>query len=80
MLEGACRAAEPSSFFPVDGAGVELAKKVCAGCPVRSACLEYAIANRIDHGVWGGESERARYRIIRARRRLAGQTAATAAA
>jgi WhiB family redox-sensing transcriptional regulator len=30
--------------------------------------LTYAIENKIDHGVWGGESERARRRIARARR------------
>ena len=31
-------------------------------------CLEYALANRIDHGVWGGTSERERRRILRRRR------------
>jgi len=33
-------------------------------------CLEYALENRIDHGVWGGCSERERRRILK-RRRLA---------
>ncbi len=54
-------------FFPSDGVGVERAKLVCEDCPVSSRCLEYAIENRIDHGVWGGTSERQRRRIIRAR-------------
>jgi WhiB family redox-sensing transcriptional regulator len=35
---------------------------------VKSPCLEYAIENRIDHGVWGGASERERRRIMRQRR------------
>ncbi|MGH9290867.1 MAG: WhiB family transcriptional regulator, partial [Acidimicrobiales bacterium] len=39
-------------------------------CPVKEQCLEHALANRIDHGVWGGCSERERRRILK-RRRLA---------
>ena len=38
----------------------EVAKRVCEGCPVQERCLEYALRNRIDHGVWGGCSERQR--------------------
>ena len=38
--------------------------------PVRSECLEYALLNRIEHGVWGGASERERRRILRRRRDL----------
>jgi WhiB family redox-sensing transcriptional regulator len=41
------------------------------GCTVRLECLEYALANRIEHGVWGGASERERRRILRRRRGLA---------
>jgi WhiB family redox-sensing transcriptional regulator len=35
---------------------------------VKTACLEYALYNRIEHGVWGGASERERRRIARRRR------------
>jgi WhiB family redox-sensing transcriptional regulator len=40
------------------------AKAVCAGCPVREQCLDYALTNRETHGIWGGMSykERLRYR------------------
>ncbi|HET9732020.1 MAG TPA: WhiB family transcriptional regulator [Acidimicrobiales bacterium] len=65
-----CRDVHPSVFFPSDGLGVEAAQRICALCPVRQECLEYALANHIDHGVWGGASERERRRIAR-RRRLA---------
>jgi WhiB family redox-sensing transcriptional regulator len=68
MAEGLCRDRQPSLFFPNDGVGVEIARRVCAECPVRSPCLEYALANHIDHGVWGGASERERRRIARRRR------------
>jgi WhiB family redox-sensing transcriptional regulator len=48
--------------------GVLVAQKICADCPVSAACLEYALGNHIDHGVWGGCSERERRRILRRRR------------
>jgi WhiB family redox-sensing transcriptional regulator len=71
MATGNCRFEPPGKFFPSDGVGVEVAKRICEDCPVKEPCLEYALANRIDHGVWGGTSERQRRRILKARR-LAG--------
>lgn len=71
MTDGNCRQQPPTVFFPHDGAGVDRARRICAGCPVLDACLEYALTNRIDHGVWGGTSERERKRILYQRRRLA---------
>ncbi len=68
MAEGNCRNQPPSLFFPSDGVGVDIAQRVCEGCPVKSPCLEYALRNGIDHGVWGGASERERRRIARRRR------------
>jgi len=72
MTKGRCRTEPPSTFFPSDGVGVEIARRICADCPVKAACLEYALRNGIDHGVWGGTSERERRRIAR-RRRLAAE-------
>jgi WhiB family redox-sensing transcriptional regulator len=67
MATGNCADKPPSLFFPSDGVGVEVAKRVCVDCPVREQCLEYALDNRIDHGVWGGTSERERRRLLKAR-------------
>jgi WhiB family redox-sensing transcriptional regulator len=47
---------------------VTLALKICATCPVCRECLDYALEHHIDHGVWGGSSERERARILRLRR------------
>ena len=74
MAEGKCRHEPSSTFFPSDGVGVEVARRICSGCPVKSPCLEYALRNRIAHGVWGGASERERRRIARRRRREAART------
>ncbi len=68
MAYGKCRDVHPSVFFPSDGAGVEIARKLCKDCPVKSPCLELALVEHIDHGVWGGASERERRRIMRQRR------------
>ena len=68
MRRGNCRDEPPNLFFPSDGAGVDVARQLCATCPVKEPCLEYALRNRIDHGVWGGTSERERRRILRQRR------------
>jgi WhiB family redox-sensing transcriptional regulator len=66
--EAKCRDMDPAVFFPSDGIGVQAAQRICFDCPVKSPCLEYALADRVDHGVWGGTSERERRRILRQRR------------
>ena len=71
--KAACQGLAPDIFYPSteDDAEAEPAKVVCAVCPVREACLEHALAVREKDGVWGGETERERRRIIRQRRRTA---------
>ncbi|MCH2632316.1 MAG: WhiB family transcriptional regulator [Acidimicrobiales bacterium] len=71
MSEGNCAEKDPAIFFPSDGVGVEKAKRICNGCGFQNQCLEYALINRVEHGVWGGASERQRRRILKARRQLA---------
>ncbi len=68
MAQGRCRDMDPAVFFPSDGIGVQNAQKTCSECPVKDPCLEYALVNQVDHGVWGGTSERERRRILRRRR------------
>ena len=75
MSKGLCANQPPETFFPSDGVGVEVAKRICNQCPVVEGCLEYALTNRIDHGVWGGCSERQRRRLLKARRKEAEKSA-----
>jgi WhiB family redox-sensing transcriptional regulator len=58
----ACLEADPELFFPVATRGpgqdeIARAKEVCATCRVRRQCLQYALATRQPHGVWGGMTE-----------------------
>jgi WhiB family redox-sensing transcriptional regulator len=59
----------------IEAAQYEVARKFCRSadgndeCPIRKECLEYAIANRQDYGVWGGYTEEGRRNLIRRRRR-----------
>ena len=68
MAAARCRDLSPAAFFPSDGLGVELARRICVNCPVKEPCLDYALNHHIEHGVWGGTSERERRRIARRRR------------
>lgn len=65
---GLCVGLDPNIFYPPDQVGSDAAKTICAGCPVRAVCLEYALETREKYGVWGGCSERERRRIAKARR------------
>jgi len=56
----ACRGTHLEVFFPGRGETAGPARQVCAACPVRQPCLDYAITNRITHGIWGGLTERER--------------------
>jgi len=67
MGQGNCRDHPPSTFFPSDGVGVELARRICATCPVQAPCLEYALRHGEKFGIWGGMSERERRRLRRQR-------------
>lgn len=66
-----CRGLDPEIFHPDEDEDASEAKAICAVCPVREACLEYAIATREKLGVWGGLDARERRRLIRQRRRTA---------
>ena len=41
------------------------ARKICKVCPVRLDCLEYALADRIPHGMWGGLTPKERQSLLR---------------
>jgi WhiB family redox-sensing transcriptional regulator len=77
QARAACRGPHASMFFPP--AHFERkdekherearAKAICAGCPVRQECLDYALRIREPHGIWGGLNELERKAILARRLR-----------
>ncbi|GAA5152606.1 MULTISPECIES: WhiB family transcriptional regulator [Amycolatopsis] len=66
----ACRDEDPELFFPVSEMGpgarqVAQAKAVCARCPVRAECLQYALDTGLDHGIFGGTTDAERRKLVR---------------
>jgi WhiB family redox-sensing transcriptional regulator len=50
-----CRMGNADLWFAESPAELERAKRFCADCPMRAACLAGALARREPWGVWGGE-------------------------
>lgn len=75
----ACRNVTPELFFPIAHgqpaqAQIRRAKAVCGRCPVRAECLDYALEQGLDHGIFGGftaDERRAQHRkTVRPRVRI----------
>lgn len=77
MDDAACaNISNPDVFFPPRDKALyktiaDEAKTYCFGkngqpaCPVRKACLWYAIECETEHGIWGGLSHRERNALVR---------------
>jgi WhiB family transcriptional regulator, redox-sensing transcriptional regulator len=50
-----CHVEDAELWFAETPSGVEEAKALCRGCPLRAECLAGAQARREPWGVWGGE-------------------------
>lgn len=64
MDDALCAQTDPEAFFPEKGGSTRAAKAVCAACPVRQQCLDYALAHRETSGIWGGLSARERRDLL----------------
>jgi WhiB family transcriptional regulator, redox-sensing transcriptional regulator len=62
-----CTDVDPEIFFPERGGSSKAARAVCSDCEVKPQCLEYALNNKEQFGIWGGTSERERRRLRRER-------------
>jgi len=62
MSKAACKGMDTNLFFPERGdtSTVEMAKSVCAQCPVSDECYQYGEREKM--GIWGGASTRQRER------------------
>lgn len=67
-MDGAsCTEVAPDLFFAdaTDLVNTKLAKKVCVDCRVIDQCLQYALENRMEYGVWGGLTVLERRSLLR---------------
>lgn len=64
----ACTFDQRHLFFPVvgDTESAREAKAICAGCECRAECLQYALDNHENVGIWGGTSARDRRGMVAA--------------
>jgi WhiB family transcriptional regulator, redox-sensing transcriptional regulator len=69
--QAACFGQDTALFFPESDDEAAPALAVCAVCPVRDECREWAIAARQDDGVWGGMTGQQRVRLRRQRQAAA---------
>lgn len=66
-----CTNTDPDLWFPDDSdrgqsdtrSRYRVAKKLCAECPVQQLCLEYAIIQQEEYGMWGGLTPVERLRL-----------------
>ncbi|MFG2976249.1 WhiB family transcriptional regulator [Streptomyces sp. NPDC048331] len=63
MTDGLCAQTDPEEFYPEKGGSTVAAKATCLACEVRPDCLDFALTNREQYGIWGGTSERERRRL-----------------
>ena len=71
----ACRGSQAEDFYPPPWAErrrerldrERAAKAICATCPVRGPCLDYALSTREPHGIWGGHNELERKQLLERR-------------
>lgn len=74
MASGVCVAVDGAEdlFFAESAHRQADAKAVCAGCPVRAECLEWAMTQEPGMpGVWGGTTKRERRAMRAAEREVA---------
>jgi WhiB family redox-sensing transcriptional regulator len=66
QFQAGCRGSDANLFFaPTSTAESKdervlreaRAKAICLSCKVRAACLDFALATREPHGIWGGLNE-----------------------
>lgn len=79
-----CAQSDPETWFPTNetpqavSAGylgdeetqntARAAKAICQRCTVRLECLQEALDNKIDHGIWGGLSVKERRKLRKAQK------------
>jgi len=73
MDSAVCAQTFPDIFFPSSGdGGYEMKREalaVCGVCPVKAECLQYALNNALDYGIYGGLTAQERKALGRPKKR-----------
>ncbi len=75
-----CSKSDPDVFFPEEFLNLDPkakpiysyekeAKLLCSECPYKMRCLEYALKNQFEQGIWGGTTEYDRKKLRRVARK-----------
>jgi WhiB family redox-sensing transcriptional regulator len=72
MDRAACKHADHHLFFVEAGGAWRDAQTICAACPVRAECLQYAIDTQQPAGIWGGLGVKARRKLYPESKRVSG--------
>jgi WhiB family redox-sensing transcriptional regulator len=76
--KAACKNDDTEMFFPLPGGILTQANKdaieICSWCPVKLQCLQFALDEKMEHGIWGGliaeERKTLARRVKRMRRQI----------
>ena len=67
-----CQTTDPDLWFSTNDYGADdnfntarIAKNFCKQCPVKDLCLEFALINEEEFGIWGGVSVKERQKLRR---------------
>ena len=66
-LRAACRGQGPEEFVRGPRSDYGTTRELCATCPVRRECLDFALADGSLTGLWGGTTDTERRQIRRRR-------------
>jgi WhiB family redox-sensing transcriptional regulator len=64
QLQANCDETNTELFFSELKSKVEKAKAICNSCPVKSECLEFALNDGIEFGIFGGVTASERKSLV----------------
>jgi hypothetical protein len=62
--QAACTPADFDLFFGEYASRIDAAKAICATCPVASKCLQFALDDNIEFGIYGGYTPSERKALV----------------
>lgn len=60
----ACKDVDTNLFFSELKSKIEKAKTICNSCPVKPECLEFALNDGIEFGIFGGATPQERKQLV----------------